>query len=340
MSLRARVRDFRCIESGGTRIRRPLQPDQRRERLGQDQPARGDFLSGPRTIVPHARNETLIRKGADELHARPDGWARSTASDRSACGTAARASKPGPPGDASAAWRSWRPFCPCRRSTPRCTGWWRRARRSGGGTSTGGVPRGTKVRRALASVPAALKQRNAALRAEAAGAGGSRLGPRTDRGGHSARCFAATVLRAAAAARGRGGRAAARHCRRAEPERWLGGRHRLAETRSLSWPRDRERGTTHAGPHRADLSHPRRRRPGAAPGLARTAEIDGRGDAVGTARCDAALGSPTAALLVDDPAAELDAANLERLISVVLELPGQLFVTALDPAMQAFQAFP
>jgi recombinational DNA repair ATPase RecF len=43
---------------------------------------------------------------------------------------------------------------------------------------------------------------------------------------------------------------------------------------------------------------------------------------------------------VDDPAAELDAANLDRLISVVLELPGQLFVTALDPTMPAFQRLP
>ena len=61
---------------------------------------------------------------------------------------------------------------------------------------------------------------------------------------------------------------------------------------------------------------------------------------LGQLRCDDALGSPTAALLVDDPAAELDEANLERLISVVLELPGQLFVTALDPSMAAFQRLP
>ena len=37
------------------------------------------------------------------------------------------------------------------------------------------------------------------------------------------------------------------------------------------------------------------------------------------------------ALLLDDPAAELDAANLGRLLEVVRELRVQLFVTALRP---------
>jgi DNA replication and repair protein RecF len=56
--------------------------------------------------------------------------------------------------------------------------------------------------------------------------------------------------------------------------------------------------------------------------------------------CDQALGSPTAVLLVDDPAAELDQANLERLISVVVGLPGQLVLTALDPTVAALEALP
>ncbi len=47
-----------------------------------------------------------------------------------------------------------------------------------------------------------------------------------------------------------------------------------------------------------------------------------------------------AALLVDDPAAELDAANLERLLAEVLSLPAQLFVTALDARNPALQALP
>ena len=61
---------------------------------------------------------------------------------------------------------------------------------------------------------------------------------------------------------------------------------------------------------------------------------------LGQLRCDQTLGSSTAALLVDDPAAELDEANLERLVGLILELPGQLFVTALDPAMEAFRRLP
>jgi recombinational DNA repair ATPase RecF len=40
------------------------------------------------------------------------------------------------------------------------------------------------------------------------------------------------------------------------------------------------------------------------------------------------------ALLLDDPAAELDGPNLERLLAVVRELPVQLFVTSLRPDLQ------
>jgi DNA replication and repair protein RecF len=46
---------------------------------------------------------------------------------------------------------------------------------------------------------------------------------------------------------------------------------------------------------------------------------------------DAERGSSVAALLVDDPAAELDSGSLDRLLGRVLGLPAQLFVTALDP---------
>jgi DNA replication and repair protein RecF len=107
-----------------------------------------------------------------------------------------------------------------------------------------------------------------------------------------------------------------------------------------AWPRDRERGTTHVGPHRADLSI----RVGGE--LARDRVSRGQQKLTASAlllgqlRCDEALGSTTAALLVDDPAAELDEANLERLISVILELPGQLFVTALEPDMMSFRRLP
>jgi len=120
---------------------------------------------------------------------------------------------------------------------------------------------------------------------------------------------------------------------------WLAGTD-LADAVALSWSRDRERGTTHAGPHRADLSI----RVGGDLAKHRVSrgqqKLTAAALLLGQLRCDESLGSPTAALLVDDPAAELDAANLDRLISVVLELPGQLFVTALDPTMPAFQRLP
>ena len=51
---------------------------------------------------------------------------------------------------------------------------------------------------------------------------------------------------------------------------------------------------------------------------------------LGQLRCDAEQGAATAALLVDDPAAELDRGGLNRLLAEILDLPLQLFVTALD----------
>ncbi|MGI9246086.1 MAG: DNA replication/repair protein RecF [Steroidobacteraceae bacterium] len=114
----------------------------------------------------------------------------------------------------------------------------------------------------------------------------------------------------------------------------------LEEAVRLAWPRDVERGTTHAGPHRADIGI----RVGGEPARHRVSrgqqKLTAAAMLLGQLQCDASLGSPTAALLVDDPAAELDAANLERLISVVVALPGQLFVTALDPSNHAFEALP
>jgi DNA replication and repair protein RecF len=120
---------------------------------------------------------------------------------------------------------------------------------------------------------------------------------------------------------------------------WLAGTE-LADAMEQAWPRDRERGTTHAGPHRADLSIR------VAGDLAKhrvsrgQQKLTAAAMLLGQLKCDEKLGSPTAALLVDDPAAELDSANLERLISVILDLPGQLFVTALDPSMAAFERLP
>jgi recombinational DNA repair ATPase RecF len=61
---------------------------------------------------------------------------------------------------------------------------------------------------------------------------------------------------------------------------------------------------------------------------------------LGQLQCDAERGSRIAALLVDDPAAELDSGNLERLLGEILALPAQLFITALDPTNPALASIP
>jgi len=114
----------------------------------------------------------------------------------------------------------------------------------------------------------------------------------------------------------------------------------LRDSLDASWARDRERGLTHAGPHRADLtvrfagSPARDRISRGQQKLAASALL------LGQLRCDAEQGSGVAALLVDDPAAELDLGNLERLLAEVVDLPAQLFVTALDPANPALSGLP
>jgi DNA replication and repair protein RecF len=114
----------------------------------------------------------------------------------------------------------------------------------------------------------------------------------------------------------------------------------LQESLEASWVRDRERGLTHSGPHRADLairfsgSPARDRISRGQQKLAASALL------LGQLRCDAELGSSVAALLVDDPAAELDSTNLEKLLGEVVSLPAQLFVTALDPSNPALTGLP
>jgi DNA replication and repair protein RecF len=105
----------------------------------------------------------------------------------------------------------------------------------------------------------------------------------------------------------------------------------LEEATGMAWPRDVERGLTHSGPHRADVTV----RFGGAAARDRVSrgqqKLAAASLLLGQLRCDAEQGSDVAALLVDDPAAELDASNLERLLVEVVSLPAQLFVTALDP---------
>ena len=114
----------------------------------------------------------------------------------------------------------------------------------------------------------------------------------------------------------------------------------LREALDQNWGRDRERGTTHSGPHRADLSI----RVGDEAARHRVSrgqqKLTAAAMLLGQLQADHALGSPTAALIVDDPAAELDSEHLQGLLDVIRELPGQLFVTALDPSLEAFQCLP
>jgi DNA replication and repair protein RecF len=114
----------------------------------------------------------------------------------------------------------------------------------------------------------------------------------------------------------------------------------LQEALEASFARDRERGLTHAGPHRADIlvrvdGHPARDRVSRGQQKLVAAAM-----LLGQLKCDAEQGSGVAALLVDDPAAELDATSLDRLLTEVLTLPSQLFITALDPANPALRRLP
>jgi DNA replication and repair protein RecF len=107
-----------------------------------------------------------------------------------------------------------------------------------------------------------------------------------------------------------------------------------------AWERDRLRGTTLIGPHRADLriklgGHAARHHVSRGQQKLIAAAM-----LLGQLHCDAALGSPTAAVLVDDPAAELDFPNLGRLVAELVDLPAQLFVTALNPSVPAFERLP
>ena len=114
----------------------------------------------------------------------------------------------------------------------------------------------------------------------------------------------------------------------------------LEEATRISWARDAERGLTHSGPHRADVTV----RFGGAAARDRVSrgqqKLAAASLLLGQLRSDAEQGSDVAALLVDDPAAELDSGNLERLLSEVVSLPAQLFVTALDPQNPSLNHLP
>ncbi len=101
--------------------------------------------------------------------------------------------------------------------------------------------------------------------------------------------------------------------------------------------RDKALGATQVGPHRADLNLR------VSGGAARERVSRGQQKLLaaslllGQLSCNANLGSGMPALLVDDPAAELDEANFECLLEEILQVPSQLFITALDKKSAALR---
>lgn len=110
-----------------------------------------------------------------------------------------------------------------------------------------------------------------------------------------------------------------------------GSEHSFPEALEQSADRDRRYGMTHVGPHRADVTarlggHVARERVSRGQQKLLAAALTLAQLALQEARTPG-----SGALLLDDPAAELDAANLGRLLDVVRDLSVQLFVTALQP---------
>jgi DNA replication and repair protein RecF len=110
----------------------------------------------------------------------------------------------------------------------------------------------------------------------------------------------------------------------------------MAEVLSEGLERDRNRGATLSGPQRADVLL----KVGGKP--AREILSRGQQKLVSAAMVLALLGrlrelgGPPPTLLLDDPAAELDAERLGRLVDFVNELRCQLIVTSLDPDLRVF----
>jgi DNA replication and repair protein RecF len=110
----------------------------------------------------------------------------------------------------------------------------------------------------------------------------------------------------------------------------------LGEALSSSRTRDATRHLTHSGPHRADVAVRLHGRP------AREVLSRGQQKLVAVAMTMAQLRllqdrtGVTPTLLLDDPAAELDGARLERFIAVVTSLRCQLVVTSLVPESRLF----
>lgn len=108
-------------------------------------------------------------------------------------------------------------------------------------------------------------------------------------------------------------------------------RQSLSEALKVSLERDRRLRSTQVGPHRADVSV-------LLDGVAAKDRVSrGQQKMLAATLVLAQMvmtdsgGRDTSALLLDDPAAELDSENLARLMAVVAELKSQIIVTSLRP---------
>jgi DNA replication and repair protein RecF len=114
----------------------------------------------------------------------------------------------------------------------------------------------------------------------------------------------------------------------------------FADALQSSLDRDLAQGTTHVGPHRADLRllyDERQARKLVSRGqqkLLASAMILAASQVV-----QASIGRPLV-LLLDDPAAELDGRSLARLLERVVSLGGQVIATSLDPDALSFPQEP
>lgn len=110
----------------------------------------------------------------------------------------------------------------------------------------------------------------------------------------------------------------------------------LEEVLAANLERDRERGTTQSGPHRADVVLRLEGKP------AREVLSRGQQKLVAAAmvlsllqRLRSSQSTPPT-LLLDDPAAELDSDRLGQLVALVSELECQIVMTSLDPEPRIF----
>jgi DNA replication and repair protein RecF len=106
---------------------------------------------------------------------------------------------------------------------------------------------------------------------------------------------------------------------------------RLEEALVAAEPRDRQNGNTEPGPHRADIVlrlDERRVQDEASRGQQK---LSAAALILAQVAVESAEHPRRSVLVLDDPAAELDAPSLERLLAAIADLPAQQLFTALSP---------